>query len=93
MEALEQRVAIIGDGDFLANNYLVNAGNLQFGLNLINWLAGDDEFIDIPATTAPDLVFSISGNKSLVVAFVPLALMPVALLAAGFLVWRLRRSR
>ncbi len=88
----QQRVAIIGDGDFLANNFLVNAGNLQFGLNLINWLAGDDEFIDIPATTAPDLVFSLSGTKSLVVAFVPLALMPVALLTAGFFVWRLRRK-
>ncbi len=89
----QQRVVIIGDGDFLANNYLVNAGNLQLGLNLINWLAGDDEFIDIPATTAPDLEFSLSRNKSLVVAFVPLALMPVALLAAGFFVWRLRRNR
>ncbi|HSS63869.1 MAG TPA: hypothetical protein VLS27_05500 [Gammaproteobacteria bacterium] len=89
----QQRMVIIGDGDFLANNYLVNAGNLQLGLNLINWLAGDDEFIDIPATTAPDLVFSLNGTKSLVVAFVPLALMPVALLAAGFFVWRLRRNR
>ena len=91
--AAQQRVVIIGDGDFLANNYLVNAGNLQLGLNLINWLAGDHDFIDIPATTAPDLVFSLSGARSLVVAFVPLAVMPVALLAAGFFVWRLRRSR
>lgn len=91
--ASQQRVVVIGDGDFLANNYLVNAGNLQLGLNLINWLAGDQKFIDIPATTTPDLVFSLSGARSLVVAFVPLAVMPVALLAAGFFVWRLRRSR
>ncbi len=92
-ESREQRVAIIGDGDFLANSYLVNAGNLQLGLNLVNWLAEDDEFIDIPATTAPDLEFGPSATRSLFIAFVPLAVMPVALLAAGFFVWRLRRSR
>lgn len=91
--ASRQRVAVIGDGDFLANNNLGNAGNLQFGLNLINWLAGDDEFIDIPATTAPDLAFGLSRNMSLIVAFIPLAVMPVALLAIGFLVWRIRRTR
>lgn len=89
----QQRVVIIGDGDFLANNYLVNAGNLQLGLNLINWLAGDDEFIDIPASTTPDLEFGLSATMSLIVAFVPLAVMPVALLAIGFFVWRLRRAR
>ncbi len=89
----QQRVVVVGDGDFLANSYLVNAGNLQLGLNLINWLAGDDKFIDIPATTAPDLEFSLTGVRSLIVAFVPLAVIPVALLAAGFFVWRLRRSR
>jgi ABC-type uncharacterized transport system involved in gliding motility auxiliary subunit len=91
--AAEQRVVIVGDGDFLANNYLVNAGNLQLGLNLVNWLAGDQGFIDIPPTTMPDLVFSLSGARSLIVAFVPLAVMPVALLATGFFVWRLRRNR
>lgn len=91
--AREQRVAIIGDGDFLSNSYLVNAGNLQLGLNLVNWLAEDDAFIDIPATTAPDLEFGPGTARSLIIAFVPLAVMPVALLAAGFFVWRLRRSR
>ncbi len=89
----QQRVAIIGDGDFLANNYLVNGGNLQLGLNLVNWLAQDDEFIHIPATKTPDLEFRPSGVLPLIIAFVPLAVMPVALLAAGFFVWRRRRYR
>ncbi|MDX1529140.1 MAG: Gldg family protein [Gammaproteobacteria bacterium] len=91
-ESRQQRVVIIGDGDFLSNSYLVNAGNLQLGLNLVNWLADDDVFIDIPVTTAPDLEFGPSAARSLVIAFVPLAVVPVALLAAGFFVWRLRRS-
>ncbi|MDX1513368.1 MAG: GldG family protein [Gammaproteobacteria bacterium] len=89
----DQRVVFIGDGDFLSNAYLGNAGNLDFGLNLFNWLGADDAFIDLPARVAPDLDFNLSRPMSLVVAFVPLAVMPVALLAAGFFVWRRRRRR
>lgn len=88
-----QRVVIIGDGDFLSNAYLGNAGNLDLGLKLFNWLGGDDAFIDIPARTAPDLDFNLSRTLSLVVAFVPLAVIPVMLLATGFFVWRRRRMR
>ena len=91
--ARQQRVVLIGDGDFLSNAYLGNVGNLDLGLNLLNWLGSDDAFIDIPARTAADLNFSLSRTMSLVVAFVPLAVMPVILLATGFFVWRVRRTR
>ena len=88
-----QRVIVIGDGDFLSNAYLGNGGNLDLGLNLFNWLSADEEFIDIPARTAPDLNFNPSRSLSLIIAFVPLAVVPVLLLATGFYVWRRRRVR
>ena len=88
-----QRVIFIGDGDFLSNAYLGNGGNLDLGLNLFNWLGADDGFIDIPARTAPDLNFNLSPTMSLIIAFVPLAVIPVLLLATGFFVWRRRRLR
>jgi ABC-type uncharacterized transport system involved in gliding motility auxiliary subunit len=88
-----QRVVIIGDGDFLSNTYLGNGGNLDLGLNLFNWLGADDAFINIPARASTDLNFNLSRTMSLVVAFVPLAVLPVILLATGFFVWRVRRTR
>lgn len=88
-----QRVIFIGDGDFLSNAYLGNGGNLDLGLNLLNWLSADEGFIDIPARTAPDLNFSLTRSLSLIIAFVPLAVIPVLLLATGFYVWRRRRLR
>jgi ABC-type uncharacterized transport system involved in gliding motility auxiliary subunit len=91
--AKQQRVVLIGDGDFLSNAYLGNVGNLDLGLNLLNWLGSDDAFIDIPARTSTDLNFSVSRTMSLVVAFVPLAVLPVILLATGFFVGRVRRAR
>ena len=54
-EAKQQRVLIAGDGDFIANQYVANVGNMDLGVRLINWLSGDDAFIDIPANTADDL--------------------------------------
>lgn len=41
----EQRVLVTGSGHFLANTNARNGGNLDFGLNLINWLADNDQFI------------------------------------------------
>ncbi|HEY5701480.1 MAG TPA: GldG family protein [Gammaproteobacteria bacterium] len=88
-----QRAIFVGDGDFLSNAYLGNAGNLELGLNLFNWLSADEGFIDIPARTAPDLDFNLSQSMSLVIAFVPLAVIPVLLLATGFFVWQRRRLK
>ena len=45
------------------------------------------------ARTAPDLDFQLTRTLSLVVAFVPLVVMPVGLLATGLFVWRRRRMR
>ncbi|MDH5184919.1 MAG: GldG family protein, partial [Gammaproteobacteria bacterium] len=41
-ETSPQHVAVIGDGDFLSNNYLGNGANLDLGLGLINWLGGEE---------------------------------------------------
>src|SRR3546814_20624179 len=38
-----QRIALIGDSDFLSNAYLAQLGNQQPGLNVIQWLASRDE--------------------------------------------------
>ena len=42
LENSEQRVAVVGDGDFLSNTFLANGGNLELGNNLVNWAASDD---------------------------------------------------
>ena len=41
-------LAIVGDGDFLSNAYLGNAGNLELGLRLLRWLSREDRMLKIP---------------------------------------------
>lgn len=89
----EQRVVVIGDGDFLANTYLPNGGNLQLGMSLVNWLSQDDAFVNIPVKTARDRSLDLSRGAQLTIAVVFLALLPIMLISSGVLIWLRRRKR
>ena len=89
----QQRVVITGDGDFLSNAYLGNAGNLDLGLDIFNWVAHDDSYIDINPRPAPDLTLSLTPMAQGVIGFGFLLLLPLTLLIAGFTIWTRRRRR
>lgn len=91
--APEQRIVVIGDGDFLANTYLGNGGNLNLGLNIIHWLSQNDQFINLPAKTAPDKTLDLSNLATVLIFTVFLLLIPLALFGAGVLIWLKRRRR
>ncbi|RKZ91832.1 MAG: ABC transporter, partial [Gammaproteobacteria bacterium] len=59
----EQRIIIMGDGDFLSNTFLGNAGNLNMGMNIFNWLSHDEQFISIPTRIKDDIILDISPAK------------------------------
>ncbi|MFO1290478.1 MAG: GldG family protein [Nitrosomonas sp.] len=88
----EQRVVVIGSSHFLANTYLGNGGNIDFGVNIINWLAGDDDLILIQprATIDSQLVLSETSLTLIAVGF--LIVLPLFLLVTGFVIWWQRRA-
>lgn len=88
-----QRVAVIGDGDFLTNSFLGNGGNLDIGLSLVQWLNHDDSFIDVPAKTAPDLTLEITPTWTLVFGLGFLMLLPILFIASGVIIWLKRKKR
>ncbi|MCI0507957.1 MAG: GldG family protein [Gammaproteobacteria bacterium] len=89
----QQRILVLGDGDFLSNTYLGNGGNLKLGLNMVNWLAHDDRFIAIPARTSPDVNIELSSAAKAFVALGFLILLPLLLGATGTVIWLKRRRR
>jgi ABC-type uncharacterized transport system involved in gliding motility auxiliary subunit len=91
--ASQQRVVIIGDGDFLSNSYLGNSGNLDLGLRLFNWLSGDDTLVAIPARTAPDATLNLSKAATLIIGLGFLVALPLALIATGASIWLKRRRQ
>jgi ABC-type uncharacterized transport system involved in gliding motility auxiliary subunit len=88
----QQRVVVIGDGDFLSNTFLGNGGNRALGERVFDWLLGDDALVSLPPRGAPDRVLQISQTELNVVSLGFLLALPALLLViGGTLVWRRRR--
>lgn len=91
--ATEQRIVVIGDGDFLSNTYLGNPGNLDLGLNVVRWLSHDDASIDLHVRNAPDTTLALGKFAQAAIAFGFLIGLPLFLLLAGIVIWWRRRRR
>ena len=89
----QQRLVVVGDGDFLSNQYLGNGANLDLGLNLIRWLSHDDAFIAIRPRSAPDTQLQLGRTAQAVIAFGFLLVLPALLLFSGLAIWLRRRNR
>lgn len=89
----EQRIVVVGDGDFLANTYLPNGGNLELGMSLANWLSQDDAFVNIPVKTARDRSLDLSRAGQVAIVTVFLVLLPITLVGSGVWIWLRRRKR
>jgi ABC-type uncharacterized transport system involved in gliding motility auxiliary subunit len=88
-----QRIVVIGDGDFLSNTYLGNAGNLSLGLNIVQWLSHDEAALNIRIKSAPDTSLVLGKVAQAVIGLGFLVGLPVLLLVTGVIVWLLRRRR
>lgn len=98
VENKSQRIVVVGSGGFLANTFITNGGNLDLGLNMVNWLAGDDSLITIqpkPLKDASVVIPSTTAGKLTAMAvFFGFRLgLPIALLIAGVMIWLKRRKR
>ena len=89
----QQRIVVVGDGDFLSNTYINNGGNLDLGMRIINWLGSDDDFITIPARIAKDTQLELSPFAGVIIGFGFLIILPIALLTIGLTIWWRRRKR
>jgi ABC-type uncharacterized transport system involved in gliding motility auxiliary subunit len=89
--ARQQRVVVVGNGHFLSNAYLGNGGNLLLGVNIVNWLSGDDRLITIQPRVAGDGAFDITQPLLFLVALAFLVALPLAFMVTGAVIWWRRR--
>ncbi len=61
-----QRVVVVGNGNFLSNTFITNGGNLDLGINMINWLSGDDKLISIQPMPLKDVNVTIPDNQNFI---------------------------
>ncbi len=90
----EQRVVVIGDGDFLSNRFLGNGGNRVLGTRLVHWLLGDEALGAVGEVEAPDRRLDFSPRTLGAIGVALLVALPLALAGTGaVVVWRRRRGR
>ena len=92
-----QRVVVMGNGNFLSNTFITNGGNLDLGVNMVNWLAGDDKLITIQPMPLKDINVTIPNTDSgrLIAWTVFHAFqyfIPIGMMIAGFYLWWKRRK-
>lgn len=87
----EQRVVIVGNGAFLSNSYAGNGGNVDWGINMINWLSGEEHLINVQPRAAKDSSLTLSETQLMVIGIGFLVLLPLLLAAIGGWIWWKRR--
>lgn len=92
INAREQRLVIVGSGSFLANAYSGNGGNIDLGINMINWLANEEHLITTQPRATIDNTITLSKNQLSVISIGFVIVIPLLLVIAGGILWWRRRS-
>jgi len=92
-----QRIVVMGNGNFLSNTFITNGGNLDLGVNIVNWLAGDDKLITIQPMPLKDINITIPDTDiSRIIAWTVFHafqyFIPFGMMVAGFYFWWKRRK-
>ena len=86
----EQRIAVVGTGYFLANDYLGYGKNLDLGINLMNWLAGDEDLIAIQPRATLDSTLNLNELALRMISGGFLLVLPLVFVMIGMVIWRKR---
>lgn len=88
-----QRAVVIGDSDFLSDTYIGAGANLSLGLNIFNWLIGDDDFVSVEVQASPDTRLELNDAQLMIIAFGFFLIIPLLLLITGFRIWYKRKRK
>jgi ABC-type uncharacterized transport system involved in gliding motility auxiliary subunit len=87
------RVVLLGDSDFATNAFVNLSGNRDFFLNTLAWLAEEENLIAVrPKEPRVTPVF-LTGAQGQVLFWVPVVLVPLALVVAGSVAVARRRGK
>lgn len=87
----KSQILVIGDSDFAKNAYIKNSGNYDLALNMINWLAEEEDMITIRPKEMDDRRVNITQQQSKLILYLSVIGLPLAIIIAGAVVYFKRR--
>jgi ABC-type uncharacterized transport system involved in gliding motility auxiliary subunit len=89
--ATKARMVVVGDSDFAINPSFVQAGNGNLFMNMVSWLAQDEDLISIRPKSQDDRRVILTQSQIAMLRLVMVFLLPGAVLVAGIIVYTRRR--
>jgi ABC-type uncharacterized transport system involved in gliding motility auxiliary subunit len=90
-KAPKARIVVVGTADFAANQFLGAQGNRDFFLNIVSWLAEEEDLISIRAKDPKQNPVVLTSGQSRLVLGLPILVLPGAVLICGIAVIMQRR--
>jgi ABC-type uncharacterized transport system involved in gliding motility auxiliary subunit len=87
----ETRVVVVGDADFASNAGLGIGGNSDMFLNIVNWLAQQENLISIRARPEDDRRITLNADQQQRINWFTLLFLPGLILGAAAYTWWTRR--
>jgi len=89
--ATKARMVVVGNSSFPINAYFPAQGNGNLFLNMVSWLAQDEDLISIRPKSPQDRRILLSESQQSMLRLVAVILIPGVVLVAGIFVWIRRR--
>ncbi|MFI5303591.1 MAG: GldG family protein [Nitrospiria bacterium] len=84
---------VVGNSTFATNSFFKAAGNGDFFLNMISWLAEEKGLISVRAKEEQTTPFFMTRSQGQLFFLVPIFLVPGMVVIVGLAVWRNRRKK
>ncbi len=87
----ETRLVVVGDSDFASNSVAGMGGNRDMFLNMINWLAQQENLISVRPRNPEDRRITLTAGQDRMIFWFTMAILPGLVFLAGIQTWWRRR--
>jgi ABC-type uncharacterized transport system involved in gliding motility auxiliary subunit len=85
------RFVVVGNSAWASNGFIRFNGNRDLALNMMNWLASDEDLISIRPKAQDDRRITVSRAQMTLIRSVSQFMLPLIVIIAGIMVWWRRR--
>ena len=87
----ETRLVVVGDSDFATNSVAGMGGNRDMFLNMVNWLAQQENLISVRPRNPEDRRITLTAGQDRMIFWFTMLILPGLIFLAGIQTWWRRR--